>query len=98
MQYITRAVVRANRETLYVFGDNMQRRGLGGQAKAMRGEPNAIGVPVKWAPKRTEDAYFTDDDFAKVHEAIRAAFTDIRAWLDSGRDVVIPAEGLGSGL
>lgn len=33
-----------NQDKLYVFGDNMVRRGFGGQAREMRGEPNAVGI------------------------------------------------------
>jgi hypothetical protein len=44
---ITREMVQADRNTVYVFGDNVARHGLGGQAKAMRGEPNTIGVSTK---------------------------------------------------
>ena len=55
---ITRADLRANPDTLYVFGDNMRRRGMGGQAAEMRGEPNAVGIPTKWRPSRTEWDFF----------------------------------------
>ncbi|KKL05458.1 hypothetical protein LCGC14_2605850, partial [marine sediment metagenome] len=48
--HITRQMLRDEPDTLFVFGDNMQRRGLGGQAFAMRGEPNAVGIPTKIFP------------------------------------------------
>ena len=97
---ITRAMLRAAPRTLWVFGDNMRGRGLGGQAAAMRGEPNAVGVPTKWRPERTPGAYFTDDDWqdGDVRHAIFDAFRRIEAALAEGRDVVIPADGLGTGL
>jgi hypothetical protein len=97
---ITRAMVQANPDTLYAFGDNMERRGSGGQAKEMRGEPNAIGVPTKWAPYSRPDAYFTDADRLNrdVWHAIRDAFDQMRGALASGRNVVIPADGIGTGL
>jgi hypothetical protein len=93
-------MVRAEPQTLFCFGDNMQRRGMGGQAAAMRGAANAIGVPTKWAPAHHPDAYFTDDDWrdADVRQAIAGAFDQIEAALVAGRDVVIPAAGLGTGL
>ena len=43
--FITRKDVRENRFKIYVFGDNLQKIGYGGQAKAMRGEYNTIGIP-----------------------------------------------------
>jgi hypothetical protein len=100
LQRITRTLVQADRETVFVFGDNMQGRGLGGQAREMRGEPNTIGVPTKWAPERKAAAYFTDEDRLNrdVWHAIREAFDKMRAVLDAGRNVVIPADGIGTGL
>lgn len=47
MRHISRAYVRANRDKLFLFGDNLERRGFGGQAAAMRAEPNAVGIPTK---------------------------------------------------
>lgn len=41
---IRRAHLRANPKNLYLFGDNEQRRGLGGLARECRGEPNAVGI------------------------------------------------------
>ncbi len=45
----TRAYIRAHPDWLFVFGDNMMRRGFGGQAAEARGEPNAIGIATKRA-------------------------------------------------
>jgi hypothetical protein len=49
-KYIKREDLRANPTVLYVFGDNEARTGLGGQAKEMRGEPNAVGIATKASP------------------------------------------------
>jgi hypothetical protein len=100
LKHITREMVQADGSTVYVFGDNMKRIGYGGQAAAMRGEPNTIGVPTKWYPSMLAGSYFTDADWLndKVALAIHYAFRSMRAFLDAGRDVVIPADGLGTGL
>ena len=37
MDYIRREDVQANPNKIFVFGDNIMREGLGGQAKEMRG-------------------------------------------------------------
>lgn len=97
---VTRLMVQADRLTVFVFGDNMEGRGMGGQAREMRGEPNAIGVPTKWRPGRADRDYFSDDDAKDrdVWHAIHGAFQRIRAALSDGRNVVIPADGLGTGL
>ena len=49
-KFIYRSDLKANPSVLYLFGDNLQRVGLGGQAKEMRGEPNAVGIATKKAP------------------------------------------------
>lgn len=95
---VTRDDVRARRSAVFVFGDNMQRQGFGGQARSMRGEPNAVGVPTKWAPSTRPDSYFSDADFDRVRVAIDDAFGKIRLLRSQGLDVVIPADGLGTGL
>ena len=73
---------------------------FGGQGKEMRGEPNTIGVPTKWSPSRETAAHFTDADCSNfdVMASIRQAFDRIEMALGAGRNVVIPADGLGTGL
>ena len=98
--HITRKMVRERRgSAVFIFGDNIARVGFGGQAAEMRGEPNTVGVPTKWGPASIEIAYFKDDDwdYPGVRIAIEAAFVAIRMYLDAGYDVVIPADGLGTG-
>lgn len=94
----TREMARAAPRTLFVFGDNMRREGFGGQARELRGEPNAVGIPTKWKPRRVPDAYFTDADLPLVKEAIDLAFDRLEAHLRAGGDVVYPVDGVGSGL
>ena len=99
LAYVTRAMLRARPHTLFVFGDNMQRRGYGGQAAAMRGEPNAVGIPTKWAPSTAPAAFFADSDWDRreVRDAIDSAFIRLADALRAGRSVAIPADGLGTG-
>jgi len=98
IRFITREMVRANRDKLFLFGDNLERRGYGGQAAAMRGEPNAIGIPTKKTPTYKPGAFFTDLEFDQNKDAIDAAFAEItNAVTDSIRAIVIPSNGLGTG-
>jgi len=98
MQFITREHVRSNRNKLFLFGDNLKNRGFGGQAAALRGEPNAIGVPTKKSPSFTDDALFSDDEFEQNKTVIDAAFVEVAdAIMDSIRVIVIPSDGLGTG-
>lgn len=96
--WVSRDDVRSHRDRLYVFGDNMERVGQGGQAGSMRGEPNTVGVPTKWRPSMADDAFFADDDLPLVAPAIMKEFAKLSDHLASGGIVVIPAGGLGTGL
>lgn len=95
---ITRAMLRAEPDTLFVFGDNLERRGLGGQAKEMRGEPNAVGIPTKRRPDTKESAFFADRDFDAFRYAAGEAVSRLRKHLEAGGVVVWPADGIGTGL
>jgi hypothetical protein len=98
MRFITRDLVRANPDKIFLFGDNLEQRGYGGQAAAMRGEPNAIGIPTKKNPSYSDNAFFTDDEFEQNKAVIDAAFAKLaKAVSDATRVIVIPANGLGTG-
>lgn len=94
----SREDIKANRDKMFVFGDNMARKGYGGQAKACRGEPNALGIPTKWYPDCSKKSFFTDADIAKAEPVIALAFDAMTAQLQAGRVVVWPADGVGTGL
>lgn len=96
-KFITRQMMRAEPRTLFVFGDNMQHAGRGGQAAEMRGEPNAVGIPTKWKPTMTEGAFFYDRDYGKVHAAIFPIFQRLAKHMQMGGMVVWPADGIGTG-
>lgn len=91
---ILRDELRSEPDTLFLFGDNLEGVGYGGQAGAMRGEPNAIGIPTKRKASHTEDAYFTDNDLMEAIFYIDIAFDSI----PKNAKVVIPEDGLGTGL
>lgn len=98
VDWITREQVRAGYpDTLFVFGDNMQRRGLGGQAREMRGEINAVGIPTKWRPNNDDGAFFNDEDLLVATLVAHKAMDRLRAHLAAGGTVVIPADGVGTG-
>ena len=97
-KWTVRADLRNNPEHLFVFGDNMVRKGFGGQAMEMRGEPNAIGVPTKWAPSMSPSAFLTEADLERVKPEIDKAFERLRTHLAGGGTVVLPRDGIGTGL
>ena len=92
------ADLRAHPERLFLFGDNEQRSGLGGQARCCREHPNAVGIATKRAPSRAPDAYWSDADFARVTAIIDADLEPAFAHARGGGAVVCPSAGLGTGL
>lgn len=92
---ITRKMLRAEPDTLFVFGDNFLRRGLGGQARAMRGEPNAVGIATKRKPTMKANAFFTDADSMAWARHSDTALR--RLFLHPGL-IVWPTAGIGTGL
>lgn len=96
---IYREDLRNNPKIFYVFGDNVVRQGLGGQAGEMRGEPNALGVATKWEPSMNFDAFFSDDDYSRIIKIINRDLDEIEHHLDNFKNfVVFPSDGLGTGL
>lgn len=95
---IFRDDLKANPNALYVFADNEARAGLGGQAKEMRGEPNAVGIRTKRVPSMSDDAFWSDAKAAKYYTMIQEDFEPVAKHLGLGKIVVIPADGLGAGL
>lgn len=102
MKWITREIVRANRDKAFLFGDNVERRGLGGQAKEMRGEPNAIGIVTKWSPSASESAFFSDTHFVenceRISDDLSRLYVARSRWESRFNTVVIPLDGIGTGL
>ena len=95
---ILRSDLRANPDYLYVFGDNVQGTGFGGQAAEMRGEINAVGIPTKWFPKMTPKAFFWDHQREQILSHIEPRYGFIIEELLSGRTVVWPEDNIGTGL
>lgn len=93
----TRELIQKTPDKIFVFGDNLARRGLGGQAKEARGEPNTVGVPTKYTPTRDEAAYF-GQDIESERAAIAEAFDELERLQAEGKDIVFPLDGLGTGL
>ncbi|KKL89497.1 hypothetical protein LCGC14_1914150 [marine sediment metagenome] len=93
--HITRAMLRAEPEKLFVFGDNELHTGYGGQAKEMRWEPNAIGIPTKKWPSMEEEAFFTDN-FTPYWATNNAE--NIAKLLIFEGTIIWPQAGIGTGL
>jgi len=93
--WITRKNLQDNPDCLYVFGDNDLRKGLGGQAKSMRGEPNAIGIRTKHLPALTPNSFWSDSTYSTN---IRKIEEDLLPLFSHKGTVVLPSQGIGTGL
>lgn len=86
-------MLRNEPDKIFLFGDNLLRSGLGGQAAEMRGEPNAIGIPTKRAPNMRPESFFSDDDYINNIKSIDDAIGSI----PPDKIIVMPQDGLGTG-
>jgi hypothetical protein len=94
----TRDEIESNPNCLYVFGDNFQRSGRGGQARECRGLPNTVGIPTKRAPSTRDSAYLTDADLDQWLRISAPDFARIAAALAQRTTVIFPSDGIGTGL
>jgi hypothetical protein len=95
-KFVDREDLRRNPSVLYVFGDNCKRVGFGGQAKAMRGEKNAVGVATKYSPADCfgDSPTETDAQNRIIDQDMKPLFDHVKA----GGIVIWPADGIGTGL
>jgi len=93
LAWVTRDMLRAEPDALFVFGDNCERVGMGGQAGAMRGEPNAIGIATLYAP----GDYYRDGERLALATVVED-LNRVSLALAQGYVVYAPADGLGTGL
>ena len=95
-KHIDREDLRRNPSVLYVFGDNMAKKGYGGQARAMRGERNAVGVATKYSPY---DPFTSDPvDIVLQNQRIDDDMKPLFEHVKAGGIVIWPADGIGTGL
>jgi hypothetical protein len=93
-KHVHREDLKANPSVFYVFGDNEARKGYGGQAFEMRGEPNSIGIPTK----KTPFTFWSDRDLEDNCRTLDEHFRKLHVILQGGATVVFPLMGIGTGL
>ena len=97
MLHYTRKNIRDNPDQLFVFGDNFERSGYGGQAREARDEPNAVGIPTKHKPSYADDAYLSDADLEWWTVMTADAWSRLFDHLHDGGTVIWPVDGIGTG-
>ena len=106
VEFVTRLtpkLLKDNPDKIYLFGDNVADRNTKKKGKgqaAIRGLPNAFGIPTKHSAKTTDDAYFKDDEASL--KIITDAFLEL-AEKHPDKTIVIPVNKdgkhtLGKGL
>ena len=95
--YWTVASVKLDSLSLYVFGDNNIGKGRGGQA-IIRNLPNTVGIPTKKYPNNYVSSFYTDEDYDDNIQRINAAVDTIIERSVNYKRVILPADGLGTGL
>lgn len=94
----TRAYIKAHPDWLFVFGDNMLRHGLGGQAAEARGESNAVGIATKRRPSMEEAAFLKDGDYEEWFAEESPTLRRLMGAAKRGRTIIWPHDGIGTGL
>lgn len=97
-KWFTTEQIEADRDIYYLFGDNVMRKGTGGQAKVCRDQPNCIGVVTKLKPDYEETSYMSDDDYDINVERITLDLLKIYKLLKDGKTVIFPYDGIGTGV
>ena len=83
-------------DSLIIFGDNMLRKGTGGQA-CIRKCKNSLGVATKILPTMSEEAFFHSEEIAR--NVVMADIDNAVIISESlGKPLLFPASGLGTGL
>lgn len=99
---IYRKDLQNNPDILYIFGDNLQRMGYGGQAAEMRDEPNAFGIATKRSISHDYPNDYFFDNQRDAKGIIDNEFRRLNLFLltDEGhyKAIVIPSDGIGTGL
>ena len=88
---------RTNPTTLFIFGDNLQRYGEGGQA-IIRRQTNTIGLATKKKPENSEESYFTDIEYEENCKIIEEDIQRIKEYSKDYKSVAFAQFGLGTGL
>ena len=96
---ITQSTVKNNPDKVFIFGDNYERVGNGGQAAACRGMKNTIGLATKHSPGGSSEDYFeeTPEDLERFCIEIQEVKKEAIAHMNAGLTVVW-LEGIGMGL
>lgn len=67
-KYVDANFLRRNPDCVFVFGDNLERRGKGGAA-ILRNEPNTYGFITKKRPRNIDSAFYHPEEYEEVYKS-----------------------------
>ena len=65
-KYVDAVFLRKNPDCIFVFGDNLERRGKGGAAE-LRDEPNTYGFVTKKQPTGDNSAFYHPREYERIY-------------------------------
>lgn len=89
--------VKNHPDWLFIYGDNDQHSGKGGQA-VIRNMPNAMGIPTKKNPSTALNSYYSDTEIDDNRRKISQAISNIQDAMSKYSTLVLPKDGIGTGL
>jgi hypothetical protein len=98
-KWYTPELLRENPRTLFVFGDNVEEWGKGGQA-VIRDEPNSFGIPTKISPVE----YFSEANWRGYKSIIDLKLEELQNLIELPDSVTpyntitFPIDFIGTGL
>ena len=93
---LTPQIVERHQDKTFIFGDNLERVGTGGQA-IVRGLTNTYGIRTKKSPRNDKASYFYDSDFIWFTTVVLEDFVKIQK-LNQTSSIVFCETGYGNGL
>jgi len=91
---ITKSYLRNNPNHIFVFGDNLKRKGYGGAAK-LRDESNTYGFITKKAPNNNDESFYKPEEYKEKFEVeLKRLIKDI----ENNPDKIYLISQFGSGL
>lgn len=95
-QKYTQNTPKNDNKTLYLFSDNMEKRGVYDQA-IIRHNENTFGIPIKKKRNNQHVSYFTDWDYNENKKTLDESLEQLNTVIESGdySRIVFPKEGFG---
>ena len=90
-------LVKKSTKKIWIFGDNDQRVGNGGQA-TIRPLSNSFGIRTKKRPSTSEDSYYNDNEYLENCKKITEDVVYIMSKWIQGYTIVFSSNGYGTGL